>query len=221
MNFQKLNSSIIQCRLCPRLVQFRENVLIRSCANSHCGWRKPIPGFGDKNARLLILGLAPSIEGANRTGRIFTGDPSARFLIKNLYERQFANQLTSESIDDGLEIKDCYLTAVVKCVPPKHHPLPIERKRCSQYLQQEISLLKNLKCVLVLGQIALNAYKAYLSQQGLDIRRVRFKHGAHYQWENRPDLFISYHPSPQNTNTGVLTEKTFQNLLKKLQFQLF
>jgi uracil-DNA glycosylase family 4 len=131
MNFQELDSQIIHCRLCPRLVQYREKVHIRACEDQNCGWRKPVPGFGDEKARLLIIGLAPSIEGANRTGRIFTGDASSDFLIKNLYLAKMANQPTSESRNDGLKLKGCYLTAVVKCTPPNHRPSPVERKRCS------------------------------------------------------------------------------------------
>jgi len=217
MTFQKLREEIINCRICPRLVRFRENVPIRACTTPHCGWRKPVPGFGDEKACLLIIGLAPSVEGANRTGRIFTGDASSDFLIKNLYLAKFANQPTSESSYDHLRLEGCYLTAAVKCVPPKHRPSPIERERCSHYLQKELSLLKNLKCVLVLGQIALSAYKEYLKDRGLDVRQVKFAHGARYEWKDEPSLFVSYHPSPQNTNTGVLTEKSFQKLLAECQ----
>lgn len=213
MNFEKLNSKIIQCRLCPRLVRYREKVFIRACEDQHCGWRKPVPGFGDEKAHLLIIGLAPSIEGANRTGRIFTGDFTSDFLIKNLYLANLANQPTSESRNDGLKLNGCYLTAVVKCTPPNHRPSPIERRRCTPYLRQEIQLLKNLKSVLVLGQIALTTYKEYLKEMGLDVRHLKFAHGAKYEIKDHPALFVSYHPSPQNTNTRLLTQNSFQNLL--------
>lgn len=215
MNFKQLRSQIIRCELCPRLVKYRQNVPIRACNDGCSGWRKPVPGFGDEHAHLLIIGLAPSVEGANRTGRIFTGDATSQFLMKNLYLAGLANQPVSESISDGLELKGCYLTAVVKCVPPKHRPAPIELKRCAPFLQQELALLKNLRCVLVLGRIALTAYKEHLKDIGLDTSHVIFTHGAKFEWKEHPALFVSYHPSPQNTNTGVLTEQSFQKLLSK------
>lgn len=217
MNFKQLRSEIIHCRLCPRLVRYRQNVLIRACEDQHCSWRKPVPGFGDENAWICMIGLAPSVEGANRTGRIFTGDATSQFLIKNLYLAGLANQPTSESRSDGLKLNGCYLTAVVKCTPPKHRPAPIERKRCSAFLSQELALLKNLKCVVVLGQIALAVYKEFLKEAGLDVRHVKFAHGAKYEWKDHPDLFVSYHPSPQNTNTGTLTEQSFQKLLRQIK----
>lgn len=213
MNFQELKSQIIACHRCPRLVKHRESVPIRCSCKSP--WRKPVPGFGDKKASLLIIGLAPSVEGANRTGRIFTGDASAKFLMENLYAAGLANQPNSESVNDGLKLMDCYLTAVVKCVPPHHKPLPGEIEHCHSYLEEEIRLLKNLKSVLVLGQIAMSVYKQHLKRSGLDVRKIRFAHGACYEWDDSRTLFISYHPSPQNTNTGVLTKQRFQTLLKK------
>ena len=214
MSFKRLKSEIIQCRLCPRLVKYRERAPMR--IHSEHPWRKPVPGFGDENAQLLIVGLAPSLQGANRTGRIFTGDSSARFLIHNLYIAGLANQPSSESPDDSLQLIDCYLTAVVKCVPPKHHPLSIEIHRCSRYFIQELHFLKNLKAVLVLGKIALDAYKQHLKEQNLDVSQVKFRHGAEYEWGGQPTLFVSYHPSPQNTNTGKLTEQHFQRLLHQI-----
>jgi len=217
MSFTELRSQIIQCRLCPRLVQYRMNVPIRACEDQRCGWRKPVPGFGDEKARLLIIGLAPSVEGANRTGRIFTGDATSQFLIKNLYLAGLANQATSESVSDGLSLNDCYLTAVVKCIPPNHRPSPVERKQCNPFLKQELTLLKNLKYVLVLGQIALSAYKEHLKELGLVVRHIKFVHGAKYEWEDHLSLFVSYHPSPQNTNTGVLTDQSFQTLLGQIK----
>jgi uracil-DNA glycosylase len=217
MNWKELRSQIVRCSKCPRLAAHREKVPTRKCFASEKHWRKPIPGFGDASGRLLIIGLAPSSEGANRTGRIFTGDASAKFLIQNLYRAGFANQATSESIDDGLQLNGCYLTAAVKCVPPQHRPTPTEIERCSIYLHEELHLLKNCKAVLVLGRIALDAYKQYLRGRGLAVKHVRFIHGARYEWEGAPDLYVSYHPSPQNTNTGVLTARRFQSLLKKVK----
>lgn len=213
----KLHSTIVECRLCPRLVKHRESVPPRKCFASERHWRKPVPGFGDPNAWLLILGLAPSSDGANRTGRIFTGDPSAKFLIRNLYEAGFANQPESLHQDDGLKLKGCYLTASVKCVPPKHKPLPIEINRCSRYLEKELQLLPKLRCVLALGQIAFQAYKAHLFSRGIVCRSLKFAHGARYEIEGAPLLYASYHPSPQNTNTGVLTDQSFRQLLEAIR----
>lgn len=220
-DFAKLDSTIVTCRLCPRLVQHRETVPSRKCYESECHWRKPVPGFGDPKAWLLILGLAPSSEGGNRTGRIFTGDASAKFLIRNLYEAGLANQPESLHLGDGLKLKGCYLTPVVKCVPPKHRPLPIEIKHCSSYLEQELQLLPHLKCVLTLGQIAFQAYKSHLTAHGVDCRSLNFAHGARYALNDAPLLYASYHPSPQNTNTGVLTDQSFQQLLKMVLQSLF
>ena len=217
MSFKKLHDKIIQCHLCPRLVKHREKVRIRTIISEEIPWRKPVPGFGDEKAFLLIVGLAPSVEGANRTGRIFTGDESATFLMKNLYQAKFANQPFSHSSFDGLKLKGCYLTAAVKCVPPHHHPTQSEIKNCSPYLDEEIQLLKNLKAVLVLGQIAFSAYRNRLKHLGHDVRHLRFVHGARYPLDGYPDLFVSYHPSPQNTNTGVLTNEKFLSLLKTIR----
>ncbi len=210
-DFSNLNSQIVACRLCPRLVHHRESVPSRACFTKEIHWRKPVPGFGDPNAWLLILGLAPSPDGGNRTGRIFTGDASAKFLIRNLYEAGFANQPESLHQHDGLILKGCYLTAAVKCVPPKHRPKPDELKHCSRYLERELLLLPRLRCVLTLGQIAFQAYKQHL---GVKCRSLKFAHGAKYQLPGAPPLYASYHPSPQNTNTGVLTDQDFQKLLK-------
>ncbi len=214
---KSLNDAIIECRLCPRLVEHRESVPSRKCYASETHWRKPIPGFGDPEAWLLILGLAPSSDGANRTGRIFTGDPSAKFLIRNLHAAGFANQPDSLHRQDGLKLIGCYLTAAVKCVPPKHKPLPIEIERCSRYLEEELTLLPRLKSVLALGQIAFQAYKSHLLRRNIACRSFKFAHGACYECEGVPLLYASYHPSPQNTNTGVLTDQSFQCLLKKIQ----
>jgi len=216
-NLAALRSTVISCRLCPRLVQHRESVPARACYAAQCHWRKPVPGFGDPNAWLLILGLAPSPDGGNLTGRIFTGDASAKFLIRNLYEAGLANQPDSLHQDDGLKLQGCYLTATVKCVPPKHRPLPIEIKNCSRYWEQELQLLPHLRCVLTLGQIAFETYKRHLSLRGFDGRSLKFAHGKKYELKGAPLLYASYHPSPQNTNTGVLTDQSFQKLLRELQ----
>lgn len=212
-----LNNDVIGCRLCPRLVEYRETAPPRAAFKDQTYWRKPVPGFGDPDAWLLILGLAPAANGGNRTGRIFTGDNSGRFLYKALYEEGFANQATWESADDGLILKGCYLTAIVKCAPPQNKPLPQEFKNCSRYWHEELRLLKNAVSVLALGKHAFDAYKAYVKSQGENVRDLVFKHGAGYSIENMPTLYASYHPSQQNTFTGVLTETMFRGLLGKIK----
>lgn len=215
--FRTLNREIISCRRCPRLVQYRETVPVRAVFAAQSCWRKPVPGFGDQNAWLLITGLAPSVEGGNRTGRIFTGDASARFLIPALYKAGLASQPTSESVDDGLQLLGCYLTAVVKCVPPHHRPTAEETRNCSSYYEQEHDLLKNLRCVLALGGFAFDAYVDFVNKKSQEKHRIQFAHGVSYSFEGLPTLYGSYHPSPQNTNTGKLTEKMLVELLKRIR----
>lgn len=212
-----LKEKVIKCRLCPRLVKYRENVPAIKSLEDHPHWRKPVPGFGDPNAKVLILGLAPSSQGGNRTGRIFTGDASAKFIMKALYEEGFANQPISESLDDGLKLNGCYITAAVKCVPPDHKPLKQEFNNCSQYFINEFYLLKKLKCVLALGKLAFDAYIHFMKEQGHDTKGMKFAHGAHYEFEGWPTLYASYHPSPQNTQTGKMTLAMFRKVLKDLK----
>jgi uracil-DNA glycosylase len=214
-SFQALRERIVACRRCPRLVHFRENVVIRTpCTDP---WRRPVPGFGDEKAKLLIVGLAPSVEGGNRTGRIFTGDASAVFLFRALYEAGFSNQSVSQDREDGLILHGCYITASVKCVPPKHHPTPEEFFRCSSYLENEFFLLKQVRAVLALGKMAFDAYQRFLFKQGVVTKKVPFSHGSSHLYPGWPTLYGSFHPSPQNTNTGKLTLPTMVQLLKQIQ----
>lgn len=206
-----MEREVVACRLCPRLVAHREGVPARACFAGETYWRKPVPGFGDEKAWLLIVGLAPSPHGGNRTGRIFTGDLSAKFLFQCLFDEGFANQAASESKSDGLKLTGCYLTAAVKCVPPGHRPTGEEIENCRPYLNRELKLLKHLKAVLVLGQIALNSLLLHASEKS-----IRFVHGAGYDWEGLR-LYVSYHPSPQNTNTGKMSAVDFKSLLKKIR----
>lgn len=208
-----LKKCVIDCRRCPRLVKFRESVPPRKDQDY---WRRPLPGFGDPKAWLLILGMAPSAEGGNRTGRIFTGDGSGRFLFQTLYKEGFANQPTSESADDGLKLKGCYITAAVKCVPPQNKPEKKEFLNCSGYFWNEIALLKNLTTVLALGKLAFDAYLHFVREQGKDVSGMKFHHGAMFPFEGLPTLYASYHPSPQNTNTGKLTEAMFRKLIRNI-----
>jgi len=217
---EELRLRIIQCRLCPRLVAYREGVKPRASYAAQKYWRKPVPGFGDFSGRVLILGLAPASHGGNRTGRIFTGDASSRFLVKALYAAAFANQPISESRDDGLRYADCYVTAALKCSPPGDKPTSKEFANCSPYLEEEISLLVNLKVVIALGALAFRAYLEYLGRRGVGVRGVTFSHGKSYSFEGFPRLYASYHPSPRNTNTGKLTQRMLVGLFKKVKREL-
>ncbi len=216
----ELRLRIIECRLCPRLVAYREGVKPRSSYASQEYWRRPVPGFGDLSGRVLILGLAPASHGGNRTGRIFTGDASSRFLVKALYAAGFANQPISESRDDGLRYYDCYVTAALKCSPPGDKPTSKEFADCSHYLEQEISLMVNLRAVIALGALAFKSYLDHLGRRGVNIRGVNFSHGRAYSFEGLPKLYASYHPSPRNTNTGKLTQRMLIGLFKKVRREL-
>jgi uracil-DNA glycosylase len=216
-SFMSLNTCVSECRDCPRLVKFRENVPEKSKFEGQTYWKRPVPGFGDPTAFLLILGLAPSAQGGNRTGRIFTGDESARFLFKGLHKEGFANQPLSENRDDGLKLRGCYMTAVVKCVPPKNRPTPLEQRNCFPYLLSEFALLKHLTAVLALGGFAYNGYLHYVKSQGGPKTSDRFQHGEKHLIEGFPTLYSCYHPSPQNTNTSKLNLTMLCNVLKQIQ----
>jgi uracil-DNA glycosylase len=212
-DFVSLKTKIISCTRCPRLVHFREHAPLRKISEDEKPWRRPVPGFGDKKAWLLILGLAPSLQGANRTGRCFTGDESAKFLIKSLYLKGMASQPYSEKKNDGLRLIGCYLTAAVKCVPPKHHPTKQEFLNCSDYLANELYLLKSVKAVLALGKLAFESYLDFLYKNGSECTRQKFEHGQTVKSSGWPTLYGSYHPSPQNTYTGRLTNEMLISLL--------
>lgn len=217
--WEAFRKTVIHCKKCPRLVDYRENVLPKPAFKGQKYWRKPLPGFGDQRAWLLITGLAPAADGGNRTGRVFTGDGSGRFLVKALYSLGFANQPLSESVDDGLILHGCYLTAAVKCVPPQNKPTRQECRNCNPYYEQEMELLTELKTILVLGRFAFDAFLMILKKDGISTKGVTFKHGASYQLENGLKLYCSYHPTPRNVNTGTLTEKMFIDLLKAIKLE--
>lgn len=205
------------CRLCPRLTQYRESVLPKKKFQDDCYWKKPVKGFGDLNARLFVLGLAPSSHGGNRTGRIFTGDETGRFLFRILHQEGFANQPTGETANGGLILKDCYLTAAVKCAPPKDKPTPEEFSTCSEYWWQELQLLKNAQAILLFGQLSLQSFQREIKKRGYDAGRLAFGHGKTYDIDGLPKIYASYHPSPRNTNTGTLTEVMLQDVLRKIK----
>lgn len=214
-----LNREVVGCTRCPRLVAYREQVARekRRAYRDWEYWGKPVPGFGDAAARVLIMGLAPGAHGSNRTGRPFTGDASGRFMYPVLYETGFANQPTATDRNDGLKLKDLYITAAVRCAPPDNKPLPEELAECSIFLDREIAGLERVKVVVALGRIGFDAYLNSLKRRGLLLSRqpYLFKHGAHYQMPDGKMLLASYHPSNQNTATGKLTREMFVKIFKQ------
>jgi uracil-DNA glycosylase family 4 len=213
----RLQQVVIDCRKCPRLVAHREEVAAvkRRAFRDWDYWGKPVPSFGDPAARLLIVGLAPGAHGANRTGRMFTGDSSGDFLYRALYHSGFASQPSSTDRNDGLRLLDAYITAPVRCAPPANKPLPGEFAACRPYLSQEADLLTNVQVVVVLGRLAFESYLTILREKGLIGRRsgYPFSHGAcHRLPSGQPIILCSYHPSRQNTQTGVLTMQMLQSI---------
>lgn len=216
----ELREKIINCRLCPRLVEYREGIKPRPSYAGQSYWRRPVPGFGDLGGRVLVLGLAPATQGGARTGRIFTGDASSRFLVAALHSAGFANKPMSESVEDGLVYTDCYLTAAVKCAPPGDKPTGEEFANCSPYLDAEISLMRNLKAVLALGSMAFKSYLVHLKAKGVSVGSPAFAHGSVHQFPGTPVLYSSYHPSPRNTNTGKLTHAMLLEVLVRIKRDL-
>ena len=216
-----LREEIVACRKCPRLVKYREKVARekRRAYREWEYWGKPVPGFGDAHAQLLILGLAPAAHGANRTGRMFTGDRSGDFLYAALHKAGFANQPTSLHRDDGLQLSDVFIAATCRCAPPENKPLPREILSCRSFLEREIEILKP-KAILALGRIAWDGYLDILKQRGLIASRARFKfaHGAETEVSpETPRLFGVYHPSQQNTQTGRVTPAMYARILSRLR----
>jgi uracil-DNA glycosylase family 4 len=200
---------------CPRLIFHRERVaaLKRKAYRDWQYWGKPVPSFGDPAARLLILGLAPGAHGANRTGRMFTGDRSGDFLYRSLYRAGFASQPESRDANDGMTLRDAWITASAHCAPPDNKPTPEELRNCRPYFVRELELLSNVRLVVALGKIAMDTYLAGLKSAG-KIERAsayRFGHGALYR-DLDPALLCSYHPSQQNTSTGRLTQEMLDEL---------
>ncbi len=221
MNWQdKLNQRIIRCRLCSRLVPYRERIGREKKREFRDWdyWARALPSLGDPRARLLIIGLAPAAHGANRTGRMFTGDSSGRWLFRALHKAGFANQPSWQRRDDGLKLIGSYITAVCHCAPPDNKPLPREIENCSVYLDEELNRLQNARVVIVLGKIAFDNYLKGLRRQGVRLPKPlpRFAHDAVYRFShNLPALIASYHPSRQNTNTGKLTEPMFDAVFSR------
>ena len=217
--WNSLNRRIAKCKLCPRLREHCRKVATEK-RRAYAGfdyWGRPVPNFGDPRARLLIVGLAPGAHGANRTGRMFTGDRSGDWLFRALYKAGFANQPDSTTIDDGLELSDCAITAVCQCAPPDNKPTREETANCQPFLEETISLL-DPPVVLALGQIAWKATLDEFSRRGeLTGKRPKFGHGASHQLDRGRWLLGSYHPSQQNTFTGRLTEPMFDRVFRQAQ----
>jgi uracil-DNA glycosylase len=210
-----IQKEVMACSLCPRLVAWREQTArekVRRFAHEEY-WGKPVPAFGDPEARLLLVGLAPAAHGGNRTGRMFTGDRSGDWLYRALFRAGFAGQPASTSRDDGMVLADCYITAAARCAPPLNTLLPAELSNCRRYLLREITVLNNLRVVIGLGSIGFRAALESLSALGKATfsKRPSFSHGAEYR-SGRISLIASYHPSQQNTFTGRLTERMFNQI---------
>ena len=214
-----LNAEVVACTLCSRLVSYREKIAAekRRAYREWDYWGKPVPGFGDPNAKVLILGLAPGAHGSNRTGRPFTGDASGNFMYPVLYETGFANQPTATDRNDGLVLTGIYITAAGRCAPPDNKPMPEELANCAPFLDRELDGLKNVKVIVALGKIGFDAYLNYLKRHKIIASRApyQFAHGAHYSIPSGKNLLASFHPSNQNTNTGKLTRPMFVEIFQE------
>jgi uracil-DNA glycosylase family 4 len=213
MELDTLNEKVIHCRKCPRLVAWREKVAREKRASfaQEEYWGRPVPGFGDPQARLLVVGLAPAAHGANRTGRMFTGDRSGEWLYRGLYRAGFSNQGESVGGSDGLSLSDCFITAAVRCAPPANKPAKEERDACSPFLEEELTVLSQVRVLVALGKFAYDQLWRILQARGepLPRPRVPFGHRVEVRVRENLTLLASFHPSQQNTFTGKLTEEMF------------
>jgi uracil-DNA glycosylase len=217
IKIKKLNKTIIKCKKCPRLINFSKKIKInkRKKNINENYWGKPVPGFGDINARLMILGLAPAAHGGTRTGRAFTGDKSGDLLFQSLFKTNISNQNFSKKLNDGLKLKYTYITNILKCVPPEDKPLNNELINCSNYFNNELKNLKNLKVIVALGKLAFdNCIKSYKENYKTKIQ-YKFKHGKKYILPDNRILISCYHPSPRNVNTKILDLKMLNKLFLK------
>ena len=219
VQLQKLQSEIIACTKCGRLVKWREKVArekVKRFSDDEY-WGKPLPGFGDPAAELLIVGLAPAAHGGNRTGRMFTGDRSGDWLFQALHTAGFANQPTSTDRNDGLRLHNCYITACCRCAPPQNKLRPEEIKNCRPFLEEEMRLLKNVRLIIGLGKIGFDAAaRTYAQLAGMQsLKKIRFGHGVLYPLDEKVTLIGSFHPSQQNTFTGRLTRAMFHSIFRR------
>ena len=220
LSLMNLNKKIINCGKCKRLVFFRKKIAVekRKQFINEKYWGKPITGFGDINGQILLVGLAPAAHGGNRTGRVFTGDRSADFLYKCLYQAKLSNQKNSEHVNDGLKLYNTYVTTALKCVPPGDKPTLIELKNCFGYFKQEIDLLKNIKVIVALGKIAFDACVSFYKESYLlKSKDYIFSHSAKYDLPDKKILIGSYHPSPRNVNTKRINLAKMVRLFKKVK----
>jgi uracil-DNA glycosylase len=217
---EQLNQEIIACTRCPRLLAHCQQIG-RDKRRAYLDWEywaKPVPGFGDPQARVLILGLAPGAHGSNRTGRPFTGDSSGNFMYPVLHRTGFANQASAKHREDGLRLTDAYITAAVRCAPPGNKPTTEEIANCSAFLDRELESLQNVRVIVALGHIGFDAFLNHLKRRGLVASKKPyvFAHGAHYTLPDGRILVVSYHPSNQNTQTGKLTEAMFTQIFRRV-----
>ena len=217
IKIDSLNKTILKCKKCPRLVNFVKKISTekRKQNINENYWGKPVTGFGEIDAKILIIGLAPAAHGGTRTGRAFTGDKSGDFLFKCLFKANISNQPNSENLNDGLKLKSTYVTNILKCVPPADKPLNNELIECSSYFIKELDYLKKLKVIVALGKVAFdNCLKIYKKRYEIK-DKFQFKHGEKYLLPDNKILIASYHPSPRNVNTKVITSKMLNLLFKK------
>jgi uracil-DNA glycosylase family 4 len=230
---EKLQRIVVECRKCPRLVAYLKEVSERKPKRYRDWdyWSKPLPSFGDPDARVLIVGLAPAAQGGNRTGRMFTGDRSGEWLFNALYQFGFANRPNSVRRDDDFKLNDCYITATIRCAPPKNKPLPEEIENCRPYFLEELDLLKNIEVLVPLGQIAFTQTLKSLRLKGFEIPSLTFGHGKIYSLRTPNSvrnadlrslrtLITTYHPSQQNTQTGRLTRLMFHRIFRTVKKKL-
>lgn len=220
-SLERIRAEVVACTKCPRLVDYRTRVARERKREfrDQAYWGRGVPGFGDPAARLVAVGLAPAAHGSNRTGRVFTGDRSAAFLVRAFYAAGYANQPTSTGRHDGLRYRDLYLTAAVRCVPPDNRPRPEERERCAPYLERELRCLPETRAILALGGFAWDALREIVPRvYGVPRPTTAFAHGACAPLgPGKPLLWASYHPSPQNTHTGKLTQPMLVGLLERIR----
>ena len=217
IKFKKLNKTIVNCKKCPRLTNFIKKISIekRKQNINEKYWGKPVTGFGDTKAKLMIIGLAPAAHGGTRTGRAFTGDKSGDFLFKSLHSVKISNQNFSNNIKDNLKLKSTYITNILKCVPPGDKPMNNELTSCSNYFMKELDYLKNLKVIVTLGKVAFdNCLKIYKKRFRID-QKISFKHNKKYLLPDGRILIACYHPSPRNVNTKVVTSSMINQLFRK------
>jgi uracil-DNA glycosylase family 4 len=225
IELRRLQNIVIRCRKCPRLVAYLKEVSRNKPKRFRDWdyWGKPLPSFGDPNARVLIIGLAPAANGGNRTGRMFTGDRSGEWLFGALHKFGFANHPNSACRDDDFALNDCYITATIRCAPPDNKPLPEEIENCRPYFLKELDLLKNAKILVPLGQIAFTQTLKSLRLKGFDVPPLSFGHGKVYVGNGLkpfPTLITTYHPSQQNTQTGRLTRPMFHKIFRMVRKRL-